>query len=222
MEHRDITPIIAEVQRSYRYHRPPDLVLIIQKLIERAILQVLDWLNAFRMHPVGSTDSHSVATIMQIVWLCAGALCVVAIVYLVYRRLTQISAQSALAKRGPSASEALLDAAAWRRQAAEFSNNSQYKEACRAVYFSFLRQLHERKIMEFMPTRTNYEYFYALNKYKTLAAKFRTIADIVEACWFGKSEAGNAEYERCVQLLDEAEIEMNEFAAKEAAKAGDR
>jgi hypothetical protein len=64
-----------------------------------------------------------------------------------------------------------------------------------------------------VPTRTNYEYWYALARHKPIAVAFRQIADIVEESWFGYHEASKSDYEQCLQLLQQAESELDNVKA---------
>jgi hypothetical protein len=209
MDYRDISPTIAEVARNYHYQKPPDLFIYVQDLVEKLLRLLGDLLSSLRIFMPGMADTHMVGNVMQIVLFVAGLLAVLAIVYFAYRRLTQIRDQSLLAKRGQLGAETMLDASGWRSQAEQLSSQQQWRQACRALYFSLLRSMAEKEVLEFVPTRTNYEYWYALTLHKPLALVFRQIADIVEVSWFGHHEATKSDYDQCLNLLQQAEAEIN-------------
>ncbi|HEY9772273.1 MAG TPA: DUF4129 domain-containing protein [Planktothrix sp.] len=213
MDYRDITTTIAEVARHYHYEKSPQALLFVQDLVEKVMRWIADILNQLRIVMPGMSDTRVVGNVMQIILFVAAALAVIAIVYFVFRRMSQINAQALLARHGQASSETMLDASSWRAQAEEMAGKGHWKEASRALYFSLLHHLSERGILEFVPTRTNYEYWYALARHKPIAVAFRQIADIVEESWFGYHEASKSDYEQCLQLLQQAESELDNVKA---------
>ena len=206
MEYEDIASTIKNVASNYHYRKPPDLLIYLQDLIERIWRFISDLLNSLRVPTMA--DTRIVGNVMQTVLFCTALLAVLAVIYVVYRRLSQLSAQTALSRRGQAGSEAMLDADGWLGQAQQMAGNELWKESCRALYFSLLRRMAEREVLEFVPTRTNYEYWYALSRQKPLAVLFREMADIVEISWFGYHQATKSDYEQCLKLLQQAEDTM--------------
>jgi hypothetical protein len=209
MDIRDITPIIAEVSKNYQYRKPPDALVFIQDMIEKLKRYLLDLLSQLHLVlPDYQTNTSMVGNIMQIVLLIAGVCAVALFVWLVWRRLTLLNTQALLAKRGQLASDEVKDADAWRAHAAELAGQPDYKLACRALYMSLLKRLDQKEVLEFVPTRTNYECWYSLARNKSLALLFRELANIVEASWFGNRTANATDYEQCLRVLDNAEQEI--------------
>lgn len=221
MDIRDITPIISEVSKNYQYRKPPDALVFIQDMIEKLRRYLLDLLSQLHLvMPDYQTKTSMVGNVMQFVLIIAGILAVGLLVWLVYRRLTLLNAQAMLAKRGQLASDEIKDADAWKRHATELADQRDYKLACRALYMSLLKRMEQKEVLEFVPTRTNYEYWYALARNKSLAVMFRELANVVEASWFGNRMAGEDDYRQCLKLLSDAEGEINAIhQAAQAAKA---
>jgi len=220
MDFHDITPVIQEVANNYRYHKPPNFIIFVQDIIEKLLRLLRDLLSSLRISVPGFADTRMVGNFMQFVWFGAGALAVVALIYFVWRRLNQLNVLALQARRGQSSSETMLDAAAWRAQADQLAAAKQWKEACRALYFSLLKRLDEKGVVEFMPTRTNYEYWYALARNKAIAMHFRAIANIVESSWFGNRNATAVDFAECQKFLAQAEDEIEKVHEEaKAAKA---
>ncbi|MFN8552675.1 MAG: DUF4129 domain-containing protein [Candidatus Obscuribacterales bacterium] len=132
------------------------------------------------------------------------------IVYFAMRRMGQLSAQAKLAKKGQSAAYRLLDAAGWKSEAAALAAREDWREACRALYMSSLRNMHENRVIEFTPTRTNYEYWYALEpRSQGLARAFKSLANQVELVWFGNKQATAEDYHSIEIQLQKVEEECN-------------
>ena len=135
--------------------------------------------------------------------------------------MKQLNQMAEQAKRGQVTSEALLNADSWKQQGEALATKLAWREACRALYFSLLKRLDEKGVAEYMPTRTNYEYWYALARNKTIALQFREIANIVEASWFGNRSASNVDYQHLLAAFSSAELAIE--AAQQLAdsrKAG--
>lgn len=219
MDLRDISPIIQEVAKNYHYHKPPDFVIFIQDLITKLLRLLHDFLDSLHFY-LPEHDTRMVGNLLKLGWFAAGAIGVLAVTYFAWRRMKQLKTAAQQAKRGQIISETFLNADAWRKQAEELASQKEWKEACRALYFSLLKRLDEKGVVEFMPTRTNYEYWYALARHKPIAVPFREIANIVESSWFGNRHATTGDYDDCIKFLGQAqeEIERVHEAAK-AAKA---
>jgi hypothetical protein len=74
--------------------------------------------------------------------------------------------------------------------------------------------LDEQKILVYTPTRSNYEYYYALHGKGGLQGGFRKLADLVEELWFGNRQAGQEEYDSCVQLSTSLSQDIRNQAAR--------
>lgn len=210
MNPRDIAPEIAAVAGNYQYKKPPDLFLQVQEWLDKAWRFVADLLSSLRLHMPGMADTNVVGNIMQILVLLSGALCLFVIVYFAMRRMGQLSAQAKLAKKGQSQAYRLLDAAGWKSEAATLAAREDWREACRALYMSSLRNMHENGVIEFTPTRTNYEYWYALEpRSQGLARAFKSLANQVELVWFGNKQATVEDYRSIETQLQKVEEECN-------------
>ena len=221
MNPRDIAPEIAAVAGKYHYKKPPDLLLQMQEWMDNAWRFITDLLSSLRVHMPGMADTNVVGNIMQILVLIVGALCLFVIIYFSLKRMSQLSAQAQLAKRGQSAAYRLLDAAGWKKEAADFAEKKDWREACRALYMSSLRTMHENSVIEFAPTRTNYEYWYALEpRSEMLARAFKSLANQVELVWFGNKQASADDYKEIDEHLQKVEEEcqfIRENSAREIA-----
>ncbi|HEY9679501.1 MAG TPA: DUF4129 domain-containing protein [Drouetiella sp.] len=221
MNPRDIAPEIAAVAGKYNYKKPPELLLILQQWIDKAQSWLADFLAALHLQAPGIADTSIVGNVLQVLVIAVGALCLCAIVWVALRRMSQLRAQSELAKRGQTSTYKLLDAAGWKVEASRLAAKGDWREACRAAYMAALRALHENGITEFAPTRTNYEYWYVLSpRSEKLAKEFRTLANQVELVWFGNKAAAESDYEVCNVQMNKVEQEcavLRETKAKEIA-----
>jgi len=208
MDFRDISPQIAEVAKGYDYQKPPDMLVLLQELVDRVLRFINDLLASLHIFVPGLADTSMVGNVMQLLLYVVGAICVGGLIFAVWSRMRHLRLQSQLARKGQTASEALLDARGWRIEAGKLSQSGLHKEACRALYLSLLRLLDESGALEYTPTRTNYEYWYALKNFQPLANCFKKIAVEVEAVWFGNGEANADIYTKCLCWLDEAEADI--------------
>jgi Domain of unknown function (DUF4129) len=217
MNFSEIYPQIAQVAMSYNYKKPPDLLVKIQEWIEKALRWLSDWLNSIQIKVPGLTDSRMASTVLQVILWLIGVVCLILLLVALWNHLKQLKLQTQLARKGQTISGQLLNASAWRSEGERLAAGGNFKEACRASYFSALRLLDEEKIVEFSPTRTNYEYWYALAKTKKLAQNFRALAYLVEMVWFGNRQADKADYEESMSLLKLIESEAEAHTATEQA-----
>jgi hypothetical protein len=132
--------------------------------------------------------------------------------------MKQLRDQAQLAKRGVSSLEEILDSAGWKQKAQELAQKRLFKDACRALYLSVIYALDEKRILPFAPTRTNYEYWYALAGKESLQRGFRRLADLVEIMWFGNHHAQMEDYDDCVRLSTGLEEEIAYWAERVEAK----
>ncbi|HEY9868722.1 MAG TPA: DUF4129 domain-containing protein [Candidatus Obscuribacterales bacterium] len=205
----DITPEIAEVARSYDFREPPDIIVSAQNWLAMVLRWLIDFLESLHITLPGSADSKMVGALLQVLLYAAGfaaGMVLVAVALIRVRQIRNNKRQSSI--RG-SATESLLDSAGWKREAGRLAGASDWRGACRALYLSLLRNLDEKKVSPYAPTKTNYEYWYALARYPSLQLAFRQLADTVEAIWFGQKPAGPDDYSRCAEQLAAAEKEAS-------------
>ena len=220
MDFKDITPEIAEVAKSYRYHQSPDLLVKLQERIASALRWLNDWLSSFRITIPGPADTKIVGNLMQLILLAAGLIGAAVLLWLVWVRLSQIRKAKAAAKRAAASAELVLDAGGWRQEAQNLASREDWRGACRALYLSLLRLLDELRVASFAPTKTNYEYWYALSAYPAIQKGFRELASRVELVWFGSRLATKPDYDLCLAKLGEMEDELKRLA--ETANQGMR
>jgi hypothetical protein len=218
MEMRDITPQIGEVAKRYDYHEPPSFLVSLQDWIAWALRAVSDFLASFKIIIPGLADTSTVSSIMQLLLYLAGIIAAAAVMYLVWTRLGYLNKQTQLARGGSSITQSLLDSNGWRAESESFAQRSQWKDACRAIYFSTLRLLSERNIADFSPSRTNYEYWYVLADYPTLQIAFRELASRVESIWFGGRIPEQSDYEYCVSKVNMLAQEAEHLAENRQSK----
>jgi hypothetical protein len=203
----DFPPIykeIAEVAAEYSYNKPPELLLTLQRLA-RSLLRLLSDLLASAHIPLGNaTDSRAMSNLLLVAVIALGSICFVLVVVAIVARARHWKGKQKRSKLGADVTAMLLSAEAWRQEADRLAGEKQWKEACRASYFSFLRELDEKGVLPFSPTRSNYEYYYALLRKSDLAIVFRRLADLVEEEWFGNRIAGEADYKECQTLALQA------------------
>ena len=214
MNFPDIYTQIQEVAADYNYNKPPDFLTAIQSLIERFLREVSDFLNMFNIHLPGLTDSRMASNVMQALLVFLGIVSLAILAIYFAKRIRSIKRTRETKVIGPGSS-ILLTANDWQEEAERLAASNQWREACRALYFSFLRTLHEREILQFSATRTNYEYFFALARKKQLAAIFKKLVGLVEAAWFGNLNPDRTDYEECKQLVSEA-VALPEAQKQEA------
>ncbi|MBX9949254.1 MAG: DUF4129 domain-containing protein [Candidatus Obscuribacterales bacterium] len=204
MEFKDISEAIADVARRYHYHKPPEFLIYVQEMLSRIVRFLKDLFEQLHLFNSGFSDTRMVGNLMQILLYSAGIICTLLIIYLVFMRMTKLTQMSKLARAGTLESERFLTSEGWLEEAKSLAQKEQFKAACRAAYLSFLRLLEERDVAPFAPTKTNYEYWYQLSKYRDLQSIFRKLADTVELVWFGNKSASREDFEHCIQLIEEA------------------
>lgn len=217
---KNISQIVEEVAKGYDYREPPGVLVKLQELVSTAIRAVLDFINSLNVGG-GVGDTSVIGNILQVLLFVIGGICVVLVVYLLWKRMRQMNAQRQLSSKGGTILELELDSKGWQNEAERFANNKEYREALRALYFSFLRRLDEGEILKFSPTRTNYEYWYALSRNKQMQQDFRALADIVEDSWFGWHEPGPQDYQRSLQTLQALDSLVSAEIAARPAVSGD-
>ncbi|MBP9094622.1 DUF4129 domain-containing protein [bacterium] len=204
MDSRNIAKEIAEVAKDYDYQQPPGLLIKIQEIITSIIRAIHDLLSLIELPQTGSSDTKLVGDLLQTLVLIVAVIAAAVVTIVIVRRLKQIETER-LAGGQLIVRESELDSKGWRSLATQLLEENSTKEACRAIYMSCLRLLDEDKIAVFAPTKTNYEYFYALKQKPSIAQYFRPLVDTVELIWFGNKEAEKSDYTDCLNLLDEIE-----------------
>lgn len=216
MANPDISRQLEEVARSYQYHKPPDVLLVLQEKLAAALRWLYDLLASFNILVPGLADTRAVGDLMQLIVYAAGAAAVLLVIAVAWSRLGQLQSQSALARQGKLSFETVLDAAGWMGEAGLLAERGDYRSACRALYMSMLKLLDERGIAPFAPARTNYEYAYMLSAHPHLQPPFRRLVDRVESVWFGGCQADRSMFSECRELL----LSLMEQAGKPQGSEG--
>lgn len=214
MEFQDVSPQLEKLSSEFQYKDPPDFLIRLQELVSYVLRAVADFLKQFKISLPGMADTSAVGNVMQVLIVIVGVVCLGVVLYLMSTRMKQLRTQAELAKRGALSLEEILDSAGWMQKSEELARERLFKDACRAVYLSVIYSLDEQKILAFTPTRSNYEYFYALHGKSGLQSGFRKLADIVEESWFGNLQAGQEEYDSCVQLCTSLSQDIRYYAEK--------
>lgn len=204
MNFPDIYTQIQEVAAGYSYNKPPDILYLIQSMIERFLRAVSDLLGIFHIHLPGLTDSRVASNVMQILLVLLGVISLAILTFYFAKKISSRSDAKGKTKIIGPGGAILLTAKDWQEEADRLAASGHWREACRALYFSFLRILDEREILQFSTTRTNYEYFYALARKKQLSTIFKKIAELVESAWFGNYKPTKTDYDECKQLVEQA------------------
>ncbi len=212
---KDVSAEIAAVAAAYQYHPPPEALVRTQELVARLQRLLLDWLGSFHISVPALAEAKTVSQVMQLLLHLAGALGALAVIWLVWTRLSQLRLQSALARNGQVTVTGVPDSAAWRREAERLSGAGDWRAGCRALYLSALRLLEEAGIAGFVPTRTNYEYWYALSGRPGVQKAFRELVAPVETVWFGRDSATADDYRLCLARLTDLEAQVEPARAQD-------
>ena len=207
MDLSEITNQIASVAANYKYKQPPDILMQIQEMVQRVLRFIHDLLAALHVDLPAVTDTRMASNIMQIMLWIAGSICLILFIWAMWTRLDHLKHQAQLARKGQTTFNEILDSNGWKEQAQSLATQGKWREACRALYFASLRNMDESKILEYSPSRSNYEYFYSLTRQPIIAKDFRRLAGLVEAVWFGKRTATQADFDELNSLLSSIEKE---------------
>jgi hypothetical protein len=175
--------------------------------VQSVLRFIHDFLAALHLDVPAVTDTRMASNIMQILLWIGGAICLVLFIWALWGRLNQLKHQAQLARKGQTAINEILDSNGWKEQAQSLASQGKWREACRAVYFASLRNMDESEILEYSPSRSNYEYIYSLTRQPVIAKDFRQLANLVESLWFGKRTAAQADFEELTALLSSIEKE---------------
>jgi len=214
MDYEDVSPQLEKLAGEFNYKDPPDFLVRLQDLIGYLLRAIADFLKQFKITMPGAADTSAIGNVMQIAIIVVGSLCVIAILIAMSSRMKHLRDQAQLAKRGALSLEEILDSAGWKAKAEEYAKERLFKDACRAIYMSVIYSLDEKKILPFAPTRTNYEYWYALAGKESLQKGFRKLSDLVEIMWFGNHSAEAEDYDNCVRLSTGLEQDISFWAEK--------
>lgn len=213
MDFQDVSPQLEKMASEFNYKDPPDFLVRLQELVSYVLRAIADFLKQFRISIPG-TDTSAVGNLMQFLLVILGVICVIAILFLMFKRMRHLREQAQIAKRGALSLEEILDSAGWKQRAEELAKARLFKDACRAVYLSVIYLLDEKQVLNFAPTRTNYEYYYALSGKDSLQRGFRRLSDLVEIMWFGNYVAEENDFKDCMQLSETIERDVTQWIPK--------
>lgn len=213
MDFQDVSPQLEKLAGEFNYKDPPDFLVRLQDMVSYILRAIADFLKQFRISIPG-TDTSAVGNFMQILLVILGAICLFVILYLMFKRMRQLREQAQIAKLGALSLEEILDSAGWKQKAEELAKARLFKDACRAVYLSVIYLLDEKQVLNFAPTRTNYEYYYALAGKDNLQRGFRRLSDLVEIMWFGNYVAEENDFNDCMQLSASIERDVTQWIPK--------
>lgn len=212
MKYQDVSKQLSQMSGDYQFKDPPEILVTAQDFLAKLIRNIIDFLRQFKIDFGDVADTKSVGDIMQILIIAAMIIVILLVLFTLYRRMTDLQRQAQLAKVGLASGMEILDSKAWKIRAQEHAVIHDWREACRAVYMSSLYLMDENSVLKFGPTRTNYEYYYALSSFKKLRQPFRGLVNIVEGIWFGNDTATNDEYQKCLEHLSRMESEIAQKA----------
>jgi len=205
MEIKDFSAQIDQIAQSYQYPQSPQLLLGMQELLTRMWRMLGELLSLLKIQLPGSADSRLASSLLQALWYMAACVALFVTVYLLSRHWQKWQKQQLKPSGLKSSSLAPLSALAWRHQAEQLSAQGQHREACRALYLSLLRLLHEREIAPFAPHKTNYEYAFILSNHPQLQKDFKEMVLQIEDIWFGDKAADQEDYQSLCTLLTSIE-----------------
>jgi hypothetical protein len=222
MPYPDITKELASIASRYQFHKPPDSVVRLQEFLRQLLQWLLEWLDSFSIKVPGVADSRPLSLTMTIVVYGAGAVALIILGCVIWKRLKRNAQNEESIKKGTVAIEKILDSNGLKEEAARYAKANNFKAACRSLYLSLLQNLHEREIAIFAPAKTNYEYCYLLTSHTNLQTGFKKLAHRVELVWFGSKDADEADYDYCNVLVEGMAPEIQavyerKIAAQQAA-----
>lgn len=213
MNKRDVAPVLEELSRQYNFQETPEFIVTLQNLLSELARIINDLLRRLRVPLPGDTNTSALADLLQLGLIITGVLCLILIAFFAYKRVNRLKLQSRTDFKGAEATEEELDSAGWRKRAEELKERQNWSKACRAIYLSVLYLLDERNVLNYAPTRSNYEYWYALSQHKALRKPFRELADLIDLIWFGEYRAGNEDFETCLRLAERITQDVSSITA---------
>lgn len=214
MSNKDVRPYLEELSSKYDFQETPEFIVKIQEFLSEVSRFINDLLKHLRIPIPGDTNSSGFADFLQFGLIITGAICLVVVAVLSVRRLNKMKMKAKLEFKGAEAIEEELDSKGWRKRAEKLADDKHWSKACRALYLSLLYMLDEKEILTFTPTRSNYEYWYALSSYKQLQAPFRELVNLVDLIWFGEYKASKSDYDTCERLLAELSETSSSYPKK--------
>lgn len=213
MEFKDHSAEIAAVSQNYAGHKLPLWLTRMQELVQQILQSLQEFLNTlFQMRSNGGIgDNRSLSTLLQFGLYLAGFVAFLAILYLLWKRVTLARTQAVANTRGAASIEKILGSQGYRQEAEKSALAGDFKGACRNIYLCLLQDMHERSVAAFAPTKTNYEYRYLLGQYPGLQSAFMKLAEIVESVWFGNKRAETSDYNECLGILAQALTESEKI-----------
>lgn len=220
MEFKDHSSEIDAVSKNYTYHETPTWLIRLQELLQQFEQWWQDLLEKLfnTHHGSGFGDSRGLSTLLQYGLYIAGFVALLLIFYLIWRRASHLNEEKKSTTRGASSVEKILDSEGYRLEAERLASQNNYKGACRSLYLCLLQVMHEKTVAVFAPAKTNYEYRYLLVSFPALQTSFIKLAEIVETVWFGNKTAEPTDYNRCLELLSDARVEVDRIHADRLSK----
>lgn len=200
MSKKDVSPVLEELSKNYNFHETPELVSAIQNLLSEIYRFINDLLRHFRVPIAGDTNTSALADLLQFGLIAAGVICVIILIFISYNKVHKLKLKSRGEFKGAEETEEKLDSSGWQNRAEGLAEKEEWSKACRAIYLSLLYLLDERSVLKYTPTRSNYEYWYALSTQKSIQKPFRELADLVDLIWFGEYTASESDYNACSEL----------------------
>lgn len=219
MDYKDVKPQLEKLAGEFQFKDPPDFLVQLQEMSSYILRAVADFLRQFKIILPGAADTSAVGNLVQVLVIVIGVACLAAVLFLTFTKMRLLKAQAQLAKRGAVSLEEMLDSKGWHERATTMAQQKNFGEACRALYLSIIYRLDESKILAFAPTRSNYEYWYALSGKEGLQRGFRRLSDMVELMWFGDHDATIEDFEYCQRLFTTLETEMKFWELKMETKS---
>jgi hypothetical protein len=206
---QDLHASIADVSQHYHFQEMPGVVTNLQEWISNAIRWLVDLLaRLFSLTPMTS-DTRAFGDVMKHIWYIVGFLCALALILVIAKRAWDAMRGSAGKAGGVQGVTRTMNAGDWKKEANLLADKGDWRFGCRALYMSSLRLLDEAGVLSYGPSRTNYEYWYALKKEKGIQQHFRELADVIDESWFGNRTVGQGEFKKCSTLLTDIEQEIS-------------
>lgn len=131
----------------------------------------------------------------------------------------------------------------WQEQAFHLKDQGHFGEACRSLHRACLQILDEANLIVFAPARSNFEYSMALSRLplsstptshdtiidtstpgsiisdpRHVRQAFQSFSHTVDAIYFGNHQAGEAEFQFCLQYLQDIESHLGAIVSQQAMK----
>jgi len=197
MEHRDVSPILKDLAPDYRFPDPPKEVLAAQQWLTDFWRFIGELLNNLHMPQALPADSSALGDLLHVLLVLLAVIAIIVSAFFVLRRLKYLDLQRRQAQ-GEIVDDMRLDAQGHRKNAEMLRARGDMRGAVRSLYMSVLLTLSERNIIDYAPTRTNYEYYYMLKadtRARHVIDRFRSMVDGFELVWYGFHDESEALYQ---------------------------